>query len=407
MLMEIFTSVLVFTSIIMLLVLVILVARSRLMPIGHVQITVNDELTLDSPVGIKLLNALADAKIFLASACGGQGTCGQCRVRIDQGGGAILPTEKNHINRQQAAAGERLACQVVTKQSMQIEVPPGVFGVKKWLCRVRSNRNVSTFIKELILELPKGEEINFRAGSYIQVECPPHHIYYRDLQVEEVYRADWDEYDIWRYESKTDVPVVRAYSMANAPEENHIVMLNVRIATPPPSHPKAPPGIMSSYLHSLKEGDEILVSGPFGDFFAKESDAEMIFIGGGAGMAPMRSHIFHQLHALKTKRKIEFWYGARNLKELFYQQEFDQLQQQFDNFHWHVVLSQPKEGDHWQGYRGYVHDMLLEHYLKDHPDPQECEYYLCGPSMMMRSTIGMLDELGVEPENILFDDFGS
>ena len=403
---EIFIGVLMFTFIILLLVGLILFARLKLVASGEIDILINDEKTIHVPVGQKLLNALAQSNLFLASACGGQGTCGQCRVSIKEGGGAILPTETSLINKREAKHGDRLACQVALKQNMIIEIPAKVFGIKKWICTVQSNRCVSTFITEITLKLPEGETLDFRAGGYIQIECPAHHIYYKDFDIAHEYRAEWDKADLWRYESIVTTPVERAYSMANYPLENDMVMLNVRIASPPPREPNVPPGIMSSYIFSLREGDTVTISGPFGDFLAKNTDAEMIFIGGGAGMAPMRSHIFDQLKRLHSNRKISFWYGARNKQEIIYQHDFDRLQNEFDNFEWHVVLSQPLPEDDWHGYTGYVHSVLLREYLNDHQTPEECEYYLCGPPMLTAAVVSMLDDLGVDTENILFDDFG-
>ena len=395
-----------FTVIVLSLVGIILLARSRLVATGNVSILVNGEKELQTPVGSKLLNALADSHLFVSSACGGGGTCGQCKVKISEGGGAILPTEETHINKREAREGERLSCQVSVKQDMKIEVPEEVFGVKQWDCKVRSNDNVATFIKELVLEIPEGEEVPFRAGGYIQIECPPHEVHYKDFSIAGEYHPDWDKFDVWRYVSKTDVPVTRAYSMANYPEEKDIIMLNVRIASPPPRDETIPPGIMSSYIWSLKPGDEVKISGPFGEFFARETDAEMVFVGGGAGMAPMRSHIFDQLKRLSSKRKISFWYGARSLRESFYNDEFDKLQAENENFEWHLALSDPMEEDNWEGYTGFIHEVLLENYLKKHQAPEDCEYYMCGPPMMNSAVINMLKELGVEDEHILLDDFG-
>ena len=403
---EITLGVVMFTGIVLLLVFVILFARSHLVPAGQVDIEVNKERTITSPVGLKLVNALANAELFLPSACGGGGTCGQCRVKIFHGGGSILPTETSLITKREAAEGSRLACQVTVKQNLVVEVPREVFGVRKWVCRVRSNNNVSTYIKELILDLPEGETVNFRAGGYIQIECPPHRVNYKDFDIPERFRADWDRHNLWHYISETRETVTRAYSMANFPEEKGIIMLNVRVATPPPGDPDAPPGIMSSYIFSLKPGDNVTISGPYGEFFARETDAEMIFVGGGAGMAPMRAHIFDQLNRLQTRRKISFWYGARSLKELFYKEDFDQLQATHDNFKWHVALSDPSPDDHWQGDTGFVHDVLFEKYLASHPAPEDCEYYLCGPPMMTAAVTKMLETLGVERENVLMDDFG-
>lgn len=396
-----------FTAIVLVLVFIILAARSRLVSTGNVSITINDEKTVQTPVGGKLLGSLADAGLFVASACGGGGTCGQCRVKVFEGGGAILPTETSIITKREAAEGERLSCQVTVKQDMRIQVPVEVFGVKKWECAVRSNKNVATFIKELVLELPAGEEINFRAGGYIQIDCPPHEVKYTDFDIDARFRDDWDRYDLWRYESKVTKPVSRAYSMANYPEEKGVVMLNVRIATPPPGAPESvPPGIMSSYIFSLKPGDRVTVSGPFGEFFARETDHEMVFVGGGAGMAPMRSHIFDQLQRLHTDRRMTFWYGGRSKREMFYVEDFDRLQSQHENFKWFVALSDPLPEDNWTGPRGFIHQVLHDSYLAKHPAPEDCEYYLCGPPMMNAAVIRMLEDLGVERENIMLDDFG-
>jgi Na+-transporting NADH:ubiquinone oxidoreductase subunit F len=323
-----------------------------------------------------------------------------------EGGGEILPTELTHISRGEAREGCRLSCQVKVKQDMKIEIPPEVFHVRKWKCKVRSNHNVATFIKELVLELPEGEEVPFRAGGYIQIECPPHEVAYKDFEVEEEYRGDWDKFDQWRYVSKVTESVERAYSMANYPEEKGIIMLNVRIASPPPRMPDVPPGVMSSYIFSLKPGDEVTISGPYGEFFAKPTENEMIFIGGGAGMAPMRSHIFDQFRRLHTKRKVSFWYGARSLREAFYVEDFDAIAAENENFEWHLALSEPQEEDNWTGLTGFIHQVLYDNYLKDHEAPEDCEYYICGPPMMNDAVIQMLTDLGVEPEHIMFDDFG-
>jgi len=396
-----------FTTIVLALVGIILLARSHLVASGHITIRLNDKQDIAAPVGLKLNSALAAADIFVPSACGGGGTCGQCRVKVHAGGGDILPTELTHITKREAAAGERLACQLVVKRDLQVEVPQEVLGVKKFQCSVRSNRSVSTFIKELVLELPAGEDLDFRAGGYIQIECPPHRVAYRDFDIPEKFRADWDRHNLWRYASVVSKPVTRAYSMANYPGETGIIMLNVRIATPPPMQPDAPPGIMSSYIFGLKPGDTATVSGPYGEFFARDTNAEMIFIGGGAGMAPMRAHILDQLKRIGTDRKLSFWYGARSRREIFYQDEFDALQAAHPNFEWHVALSDPQAGDHWEGYLGFIHEALLLHYLSYHPAPEDCEYYLCGPPMMNAAVIAMLEELGVERDNIMLDDFGA
>lgn len=387
------------------LVYAILMARQRLVPQGDVHILVNGEKDLVVNPGGKLLGALADKGLFVSSACGGGGTCGQCRVKVLEGGGTLLPTEEGHINRREAAACERLACQVAVKQNMKIEVPDDVFGVKKWICTVRSNENCATFIKELVLELPPGEKINFRAGGYIQIECPPYSLKYSEFDIPEEYRGDWDRFKMWDISAQVTESVMRAYSMANYPEEDEIIMLNVRIASPPPGK-NVPAGKMSSYIFNLKSGDTVTVSGPFGEFFARETNKEMVFIGGGAGMAPMRSHIYDQLRRLKSKRKMTFWYGARSLREAFYVEEFDQLAAENPNFSWFMGLSDPLPEDNWKGYTGFIHNVLYENYLKDHPAPEDCEYYLCGPPMMNSSVTKMLLDLGVEPENIMFDDFG-
>ncbi|NOV29111.1 NADH:ubiquinone reductase (Na(+)-transporting) subunit F [Methylomonas sp. ZR1] len=403
---EIALGVIFFTVIVIALVFLIIGAKSKLVASGDVEILINNEKKIHVPVGSKLLTALADNQLFVSSACGGGGTCGQCKVKVHSGGGDILPTEQSHITKREAAHGERLACQVSIKQNMDIEVEDSVFGVKKWECTVKSNDNVATFIKELVLELPEGEAINYRAGGYIQIECPPHISRYADMDVAEEYRPDWDKFNLWRYVSDVKEPTLRAYSMASYPEEKEI-MLNVRIATPPPGAPDGiPPGIMSSFIFNLKPGDKVFVSGPYGEFFAKETDAEMVFIGGGAGMAPMRSHIFDQLRRLKSKRKMTFWYGARSKREMFYVEDFDMLAKENDNFEWHVALSDALPEDNWKGYTGFIHNVLFEEFIKKHPNPEDCEYYMCGPPIMNSSVINMLLANGVDPENIMLDDFG-
>ena len=404
---EIILGVVLFTAIVLTLVGVILFARSKLVAQGSVAIVVNEQRTLEAPVGGKLIGALADAGLYVSSACGGGGTCGQCKVKVLEGGGSLLPTESSHVTKREALAGTRLACQVAVKQPMKVEVPREVFGVRKWLCKVRSNESVATFIKELVLELPQGETLDFRAGGYIVIECPPHRLSFRDFDIAPEYRPDWDRYNLWRYTSEVKEPVSRAYSMASFPLEKEIIMLNVRIATPPPSAEESvPPGVMSSYIFGLKPGDTVTVSGPFGEFFARETEAEMVFVGGGAGMAPMRSHIFDQLVRLGSKRKITFWYGARSSREIFYQDDFDRLQAEHANFRWHVALSDPQPEDQWTGHTGFIHKVLHDEYLKQHPTPESCEYYLCGPPLMTNAVIGMLEDLGVERGNILMDDFG-
>jgi Na+-transporting NADH:ubiquinone oxidoreductase subunit F len=403
---EIVLGIIIFTAFVIALVFVIIGAKSKLVAAGDVEILINEEKKIQVPVGAKLLTVLADHGLFVSSACGGGGTCAQCKVKVHSGGGEILPTELNHITKREAAQGERLSCQVTVKHDMSIEVEDDVFGVKKWECTVKSNDNVATFIKELVLQLPEGEEINYRAGGYIQIECPPHIAKYSDFNVDERFRDDWNKHNLWRYVSDVKEPTLRAYSMASYPEEKEI-MLNVRVATPPPgASDSIPPGIMSSYIFNLKSGDKCTISGPYGEFFAKDTNAEMIFVGGGAGMAPMRSHIFDQLRRLKSKRKMTFWYGARSKREMFYVEDFDMLAQENENFVWHVGLSDPLPEDNWEGYTGFIHNVLYEQYLKNHPAPEDCEYYLCGPPMMNSSVINLLLDNGVEPENIMLDDFG-
>jgi Na+-transporting NADH:ubiquinone oxidoreductase subunit F len=403
---EILLGIIIFTGIVIALVFGIIGAKSKLVAEGDVEILINHEKKIHVPVGSKLLGALAENGLFVSSACGGGGTCGQCKVKIHSGGGEILPTELGHITKREAALGERLSCQVSVKHNMDIEVEDEVFGIKKWECTVKSNNNVATFIKELVLELPEGEAINYRAGGFIQIECPPHVARFSDFDIEKEYREDWDKFNLWRYVSTVKEPALRAYSMASYPEEKEI-MLNVRIATPPPrADESVPPGIMSSYIFDLKPGDKCTISGPYGEFFAKDTNAEMIFVGGGAGMAPMRSHIFDLLRRLKSKRKMSFWYGARSKREMFYVEDFDMLAKENPNFTWHVGLSDALPEDNWKGYTGFIHNVLFENYLKNHPAPEDCEYYLCGPPMMNTSVVKLLLDNGVEPENIMLDDFG-
>ena len=396
-----------FTTIILVLVFVILAARSKLVAGGAVHLTINKDKEFDVPTGGKLMNALADLGIFVPSACGGGGTCGQCTLRVLEGGGAILPTETSLISKREAKEHYRLSCQVAVKQDMKIAMPEEIFGIRKIECTVVSNHNVASFIKELVLQLPEGEELDFRAGGYIQIECPPHDLKYTDFDIDERFRDEWDRYNLWQYESHVKKTESRAYSMASFPLEKTQVKLNVRIATPPPgADPSIPPGIMSSYIFNLKPGDKAVISGPYGEFFAKETDNEMVFIGGGAGMAPMRSHIFDQLIRLKSKRKMTFWYGARSLREMFYVEEFNKLAEENDNFEWHIGLSEPLPEDNWTGYTGFIHNVIYENYLENHPAPEDCEYYLCGPPMMNSAVIKMLIDLGVDREHIMLDDFG-
>lgn len=406
--MEIILGVSMFTAIVLALVLVILFAKSKLVSTGDVVISINGdpEKAVKTQAGGKLLGVLADQGIFVPSACGGGGTCGQCRVHIHSGGGDILPTEMGHVTKREAKEGCRLSCQVAVKQDMDIELEDEIFGVQQWECEVISNDNKATFIKELKLKIPNGESVPFRAGGYIQIEAPAHHVKYKDFDIDDQYKGDWEHFGFFAVESKVDEPTLRAYSMANYPEEEGIIMLNVRIATPPPNNLSLPAGKMSSYIFSLKPGDKVTISGPFGEFFAKDTENEMVFIGGGAGMAPMRSHIFDQLKRLKSKRKMSFWYGARSLREMFYEDDYNGLAADNDNFEWHVALSDPQPEDNWDGLTGFIHNVLYEQYLKDHEAPEDCEYYMCGPPMMNAAVIGMLKDLGVEDENIMLDDFG-
>ena len=403
---EIFLGVGMFTSVIMVLVFIILYARNQLVSTGEVTIEINGdpEKTISAPAGGKLLTTLADAGIFLSSACGGGGTCAQCRCQVLEGGGAMLSTEEGYFTRGEAKTGWRLSCQTAVKQNLKIEVGPECFGVKRWECEVVSNHNVATFIKELILKLPEGEEVDFRAGGYVQFEIPPYNIKYKDMIIEDEYRPDWEKFHVFDTESAVDEVTIRAYSMASYPDEKGIMKFNIRVASPPPGT-DFPAGKMSSYLFALKPEDKVTIFGPFGEFFAKETDAEMVFVGGGAGMAPMRAHIFDQLLRIHTDRKITFWYGGRNERELFYVDEFDKLAQEHDNFEWHLALSdQNLEG--WDGYTGFIHNVLFEEYLQDHEAPEDCEYYMCGPPMMNAAVIQMLEDLGVERENVFLDDFG-
>jgi Na+-transporting NADH:ubiquinone oxidoreductase subunit F len=405
---EIIFSIIVFSVILLLLTMLILWISSKLVPQGDVTIKVNNELEIKASQGGRLMGALAEGQIFVPSACGGGGTCGQCRVKVIKGGGSLLPTEASLINKREAAEGTRLACQVAVSEDLVVSVPEDVFGVTKWECKVRSNDNVATFIKELVLELPAGETLDFRAGGYIQIECDPHELTYSSFEIGEEYIEDWKKFGLLEIKSIVTEPTIRAYSMASYPEENTIVMLNVRIATPPMgASDKVPTGIMSSFIFDLKPGDPVTISGPYGEFFAKETDAEMIFIGGGAGMAPMRSHIFDQLKRLNSKRKISFWYGARSLREAFYVDELNELDKKHSNFSWNLALSDPLPEDNWEGMVGFIHNVLYENYLKDHPAPEDCEYYMCGPPMMIAAVERLLHDLGVEKENVLFDDFGN
>jgi Na+-transporting NADH:ubiquinone oxidoreductase subunit F len=405
---EILTGIAMFTGVILLLVAVLLAAKRKLVAHGDVSILINDDpaKVLKTPAGATLLETLTNNKIFIPSACGGKGACGVCEVVVKEGGGNLLPTETGFISRGEAKRGCRLACQVKVKGDMKIEIPPEVFDVRKWKCRVISNRNVATFIKELKLALPEGEEVPFRAGGYVQLECPAHSIDFKTFDIDAEYRDTWDKFDLWRFKSVLTEPIERAYSMANYPLEKGQLLFTIRIAFPPDYRTDIPPGIMSSYVFNLKPGDELTVSGPFGEFFARDTDKEMCFVGGGAGMAPMRSHIFDQLKRLHSKRKMTFWYGARSMREAFYVDEFDALQKENPNFEWHLALSEPVPEDNWTGATGFIHNVLLESYLKNHPAPEDIEYYMCGPGVMNKAVISMLLAQGVDRENIMLDDFG-
>ena len=404
---EIILGILVFTIAVNTMVLIILGARRLLVSTGDITIEMNDSAkSVVVQAGGKLLQTLAAQNLFLSSACGGKGTCEQCKCQVLEGGGSILPTEEIYFTNKEKKEGWRLSCQVPVKDNMQIIVPDEVFGAKKWECEVISNDNVATFIKELVLKLPEGEEVGFKAGGYVQMEIPPYSLDYKSFDISEEYHDDWERFGVWENKATTREPVIRAYSMANYPNEKGIMKFNIRIASPPPGT-DFPPGEMTSYIFNLKEGEKLTIFGPFGDFFAEDTDNEMIFIGGGAGMAPMRSHIFDQLLRLNSNRKITFFYGARSLREMFYTEEYDALAEKYANFNWHVALSDPLPEDNWGGYTGFIHQVIHDQYLKNHDAPEDCEYYMCGPPMMMDACFKMLDDLGVEPEAIKFDDFGS
>ena len=398
----------VFTGVILILVILINLASKKLLPQGNVSILINDDK--DSEIKIKpgetLLSALASKSVFLPSACGGGGTCAMCKCQVLSGGGDILPTELGHISRKEAQDNWRLSCQVKVKQDMDIHIPDEIFNIQKWDCTVVSNNNVATFIKELVLKLPDGQVLNFESGGYIQIDIPAYKILYSDFDIENEYREDWDKFKMWDLKAVNNEEVFRAYSMANHPAEGNIVMLNVRIAHPPPQEWHLPPGIASSYIFNLKEGDKVTISGPYGEFFIKDTDREMVYIGGGAGMAPMRSHIFHLFDTLKTNRKVSYWYGARSIREMFYDDDFKKIESEFDNFSYHVGLSDPLDTDDWTGPTGFIHQVVFDNYLNTHDDPTEIEYYLCGPPMMISAVQKMLYDLGVEDKMISFDSFG-
>ena len=407
---EVFFTIIVFTGVILVLVLILNFAESQLLPQVDVSIEINGEpdKSIITRPGSTLLSALAGQSIFLPSACGGGGTCAMCECQVLEGGGEILPTETGHISRKKAKDYWRLSCQVKVRENMVIHVPDEIFSIRKWECTVKSNKNVATFIKELVINLPEGENLKFQAGGYIQIDIPEYHnLTFNDFSVEDEYHPDWDKYKIWDLVANNHEPVFRAYSMANHPAEGNRVMLNVRIATPPPPlWDEAPPGLASSYIFNLKKGDKVNISGPYGEFFIKDSEKEMVYIGGGAGMAPMRSHLFHLFQTLKTGRKVSFWYGARSVREMFYDNDFKKIQNEFPNFSYQVALSEPEPEDNWDGPTGFIHQVLHDDYLKDHEDPTEVEYYMCGPPPMINACDNMLDSLGVEREMIAYDSFG-
>ena len=404
-------SVVVFLSITLLLVFVLLWAKAKLVPSGNVKLNVNDEMNADVPIGGTLLNTLQGQNIFLSSACGGSGSCGQCRCRVVEGGGEILPTETGFFSRKEQKEHWRLACQTKVKEDMKVLVPEEVFGVKDWECEVISNRNVSTFIKEFVVKLPEGEVMNFKSGSYAQIKIPKYDIKYSDYVIEEQFRDDWDRFKMWDLTCKNDTETVRAYSMANYPAEGNIITLNVRIATPPMDRAtgtwmNVSPGISSSYIFSLKPGDKVTMSGPYGDFHIQETENEMLYIGGGAGMAPLRAQILHLFNTVKTGRKVSYWYGARSKKEIFYEEDFREIERNFPNFKFHIALSDPQPEDNWDGYVGFIHQVILDNYLSKHEAPEDIEYYMCGPGPMANAVKVMLDNLGVERSSLYFDDFG-
>ena len=407
----ILVSVGIFLVVTLLLVIVLLVAKSKLVPSGNVKLTINGEKEAEVPIGGTLLSTLQGENIYLSSACGGSGSCGQCRCRVVEGGGEILPTETGFFSRKEQKEHWRLACQTKVKEDMQVIVPESVFGVKEWECEVVSNRNVSTFIKEFVVKLPEGEVMNFQSGSYAQITIPPYEIKYADYDIDEKFRGDWDHFDMWSLTCKNDTETIRAYSMANYPAEGNIITLNVRIATPPmdrATHKWLPvsPGISSSYIFSLKPGDKVRMSGPYGDFHIQDTDAEMLYIGGGAGMAPLRAQILHLFRTLHTGRKVSYWYGARSKKEIFYEEDFREIEKQFPNFSFHIALSDPQPEDNWTGYVGFIHQVIYDNYLKDHDAPEDIEYYMCGPGPMANAVKKMLEDLGVERSQLFFDDFG-
>ncbi len=400
------SSVVVFAAIILGLVAILLVARQQLVPQGDVTITINGEKQIKVKPGSSLLNTLSAEKVFLPSACGGGGTCAQCKCQVVAGGGDVLPTEEGHLTMRERKDHWRLGCQVRVKQDMEIQVPEEIFGIQRFNCTVRSNDNVATFIKELVLEIGDGKRLDFQAGGYIQIDIPRYSNSYKEFEVQEEYREDWDKFNLWQYNGRNDEEgVFRAYSMANHPAEGNIVMLNVRIATPPRGL-DVPPGIASSFIFNLKSGDKVTVSGPYGEFYIQPTQREMVYVGGGAGMAPLRAHLFHLFHTLRTDRKVSYWYGARSLREMFYWDHFTKIEEEFPNFRFVLALSDPMPQDNWEGPKGFIHQVLLDDYLSKHEAPEDCEYYMCGPPPMVNAVMRMLDDLGVAREDIHFDDFG-
>ena len=408
----ILTSVIVFLIAVLIPVAILIIVKKRLTPKGNVKISINDERELEVKPGNSLLQTLAEEQIFLPSACGGKGNCGMCKCQVLEGGGSILPTEKGFFSYKEQLDNWRLGCQVKVREDLKIHINPQIFGIKKWECTVVSNRNVATFIKEFVVKLPEGEHLDFLSGGYIQIDVPKCDVKYSNIEVDEEYRKDWEKFHMFDLVMHNHEPQFRAYSMANHPAENNIIMLNVRIATPPFDRKnggfmKVNPGVCSSYIYSLKPGDKVTISGPYGEFHIKDTQKEIIFIGGGAGMAPMRSHILDLFLTKHTQRKASFWYGGRSLRELFYIDDFKKIEAENPNFKFNIALSSPLPEDNWNGYVGNIHEVLFENYLKNHPEPEEIEYYLCGPPMMTQAVLTMLDNLGVPKENILFDDFGA
>jgi Na+-transporting NADH:ubiquinone oxidoreductase subunit F len=403
-------SIVVFLLVILLLVLVLLYARAKLMPQGDVKLQINDRELTVSP-GNNLMNTMSSNGIFLPSACGGGGTCAQCKCQVTEGGGSILPTETGFFTRKEQHSDWRLGCQVKVREDMTVKIPEAILGVKKWECEVISNRNVATFIKEFIVRLPEGESMDFESGGYIQIDVPKYDISFKDMDIEEEFRDEWDKFNMWNLRTKNGEETIRAYSMANHPGEGNIIMLNIRIATPPWDRKKnqfmnVPPGICSSYVFTRKPGDKVVISGAYGEFHIKQTDNEMVYIGGGAGMAPLRSHIFHLFHTIKSGRKVTYWYGARSRREIFYEEEFRAIEKNFPNFTFNLALSEPFENDKWDGYVGFIHQVLYDNYLSKHEEPEEIEYYLCGPPMMNDAVLKLLYDMGIPDESIAFDDFG-